>query len=76
MEKRLPKRAMHQFVPFDVPRYAKKFLKHFRPDAVLWFESELWPAMLSEIKKNNIPLIYQHVLEMLFWIKVSTAVTS
>lgn len=57
MEKRLPKRAMHQFVPFDVPRYAKKFLKHFRPDAVLWFESELWPAMLSEIKKNNIPLI-------------------
>lgn len=57
MEKRLPKRAMHQFISFDVPRFANNFIKHFKPDAVLWFESELWPAHLSEIKKNNIPLI-------------------
>lgn len=57
MEKRLPKRAFHQFAPFDVPLYAKRIVKHFKPDAVLWFESELWPSLLSEIKSNNIPLI-------------------
>ena len=57
MEKRLPKRAFHQFVPFDVPVYAKRFLNHFKPDAVLWFESELWPSLLSETHKRHIPLI-------------------
>ena len=57
MEKRLPERAMHQYIAFDVPMFAKRLIKHFKPDAVLWFESELWPSMLYEIKKNNIPLI-------------------
>lgn len=57
MAKRLPERAFHQFVPFDVPRFAKRLLEHFKPDAVLWFESELWPSMLSEVKKKGIPLI-------------------
>ena len=57
MEKRLPERAFHQFVPFDVPGYVKNLINHFNPDAVLWFESELWPSFLSEIKKKNIPFI-------------------
>lgn len=57
MAKRLPERAFHQFIPFDVPKYAKNLLDHFKPDAVLWFESELWPAMLSEIHQRHIPLI-------------------
>lgn len=57
MEKRLPERAFHQFIPFDVPRFAKQLLAHFKPDAVLWFESELWPSLLSEIKKSGVPLL-------------------
>lgn len=57
MEKRLPKRAFHQFFPLDVPMFCRRFLTHFKPDAVLWFESELWPSMLSEIKRAKIPLI-------------------
>lgn len=57
MAKRLPERAFHQFIPFDVPRYVKNLINHFNPDAVLWFESELWPSFLSEIKKRNIPFI-------------------
>ena len=57
MEKRLPARAFHQFIPFDVPQFAKQLLTHFRPDAVLWFESELWPSLLSEVKKAGVPLI-------------------
>ena len=57
MAKRLPKRAFHQFIPFDVPAFAKKLIRHFKPDAVMWFESEFWPSLLSEIKKAKIPLI-------------------
>jgi 3-deoxy-D-manno-octulosonic-acid transferase len=57
MAKRLPERAFHQFIPFDVPAYAKRLLKHFKPDAVMWFESELWPSLLSEINKAKVPLI-------------------
>lgn len=57
MEKRLPERAFHQFVPFDVPLYAKRLMAHFRPDAVLWFESELWPSLLSEVRVAGVPLI-------------------
>jgi len=57
MAKRLPKRAFHQFIAFDVPLFCRRLLKHFKPDGVLWFESELWPGMLSEIKKAKIPLI-------------------
>ena len=57
MSKRLPKRAFHQFIPFDTPKFAQNLITHFKPDAVLWFESELWPSLISSIKSNNIPLI-------------------
>ncbi len=57
MAKRLPKRAFHQFIPFDVPAFARKLIQHFKPDAVMWFESEFWPSLLSEIKNAKIPLI-------------------
>ena len=57
MGKRLPERAFHQYIPIDNPKFTRRFVKYWRPDAVLWFESELWPAMLSSIKSKNIPLI-------------------
>lgn len=57
MGKRLPERAFHQFVPIDNPKFVKRFLRHWQPDLVLWFESDLWPALLSGIKRKNIPLI-------------------
>lgn len=63
MEKRLPERAFHQFCPLDHPEYVERFLNHWHPDAALWMESELWPNMLHELKKRNIPttLINAHM---------------
>ena len=55
MAKRLPKRAMHQYVPVDRLPYARRFLDHWRPDLVLWVESEIWPNLLSEIGRRAIP---------------------
>ena len=57
MGKRLPPRAFHQYITIDNPTFTKRFIKYWQPDLVLWFESDFWPAMLSTIKKKNIPLV-------------------
>lgn len=57
MAKRLPERAFHQYVPIDNPSFVTRFIRHWHPDLVLWFESDLWPALLSGIKRKNIPLV-------------------
>ncbi|MBK7361221.1 MAG: 3-deoxy-D-manno-octulosonic acid transferase [Micavibrio sp.] len=57
MRKNLPAGAVHQFYPVDHPAWAKQFLDHWKPDLVLWMESELWPNMLTDIKTRGIPAI-------------------
>ena len=44
--RRLPARTVHQFAPLDAPGPLKRFLTHWRPDAAIFVESELWPQML------------------------------
>ncbi|MDE1906842.1 MAG: 3-deoxy-D-manno-octulosonic acid transferase [Rhodospirillales bacterium] len=44
---RLPENAVHQFVPLDVPGWVARFLDHWRPDAAVFLESEIWPNLLS-----------------------------
>jgi 3-deoxy-D-manno-octulosonic-acid transferase len=53
---RLPPRSFHQFFPLDVPGWGRGFLDHWRPDLVLWMESELWPNMLGELRHRNVPI--------------------
>ncbi len=55
LEQNLPPRAFHQFYPLDHPDWTSRFLDHWRPNMALWMESELWPAMLSQIKTRGIP---------------------
>ncbi len=43
---RLPPRTVHQFAPLDAPGPLKRFLNHWKPDAAIFVESELWPQML------------------------------
>ena len=53
---RLPARALHQYVPVDTPSAVRRFLDHWRPDAALWAESELWPNLVMESRKRAVPL--------------------
>lgn len=46
----------HQFLPFDVPRWGVRFLNHWRPDAVVFTESDLWPNLIGLCHKRAIPL--------------------
>ena len=56
-EQRLPPGVIHQFVPLDVPRYMRRFLEHWQPDLALFVESDLWPNMLIETARRNVPMI-------------------
>lgn len=53
---RLPPRCQHQFAPLDSPVYVRRFLSHWRPDAGVFVESEMWPNMLRLAAERGIPL--------------------
>ncbi len=55
METRLPKGSFHQFAPMDCPAWVDHFFEHWKPDAALWMESELWPNLLTAIGRHGIP---------------------
>ena len=50
-------RVLHRFVPLDVPRWAARFLDHWRPDAAAFVESELWPNLVAACQARRIPLM-------------------
>lgn len=55
--KRLPPRTVHQFAPLDAPGPVKRFLRHWRPEAVVFVESELWPQMLSRARQTGARMV-------------------
>jgi 3-deoxy-D-manno-octulosonic-acid transferase len=57
MAERLPQGALHQYIPVDRPAYVQAFLGHWRPDLVLWAESDFWPNLLDGIRRRAIPLV-------------------
>src|ERR1700710_2640805 len=44
--KRFPADIIHQYVPYDSPRYVARFLDHWRPSLALFIESDLWPNLI------------------------------
>lgn len=57
LAERLPSGVIHQFIPLDRRTWVERFLDHWRPDLVLWAESELWPNMLGAIARRKIPAV-------------------
>lgn len=59
MDERLPalglEGVLHRFAPLDVPRWAARFLDHWRPGAAAFVESELWPNLLAACRARRIP---------------------
>jgi 3-deoxy-D-manno-octulosonic-acid transferase len=54
--RRLPEGALHQFMPLDSVEYVRRFLSHWRPDAAVFIESEIWPNLIMESAKNGLDL--------------------
>ena len=54
---RLPKGAIHQYVPLDHQDFVQRFLSHWRPDLAVFVESEIWPNLLLETKAKEVPIV-------------------
>ena len=57
MAKRLPERALHQYVPLDTPKAVDAFLEFWKPDLAFWAESEIWPNLITKTDARNIPMV-------------------
>ncbi|MFO1207741.1 MAG: glycosyltransferase N-terminal domain-containing protein [Amaricoccus sp.] len=57
LAERLPEQCLHQFATLDVLPWIERFLDHWRPDAAVWTESELWPATLWETSNRRVPML-------------------
>ncbi len=51
------KKTIHQFFPIDTNYHTQKFLNYWKPSIVIFIDSEIWPNMITNIKKKSIPLI-------------------
>jgi len=57
LAERLPAGAFHQYVPVDRLPYVRRFLDHWRPDLVLWAESEFWPNLVTLPAARGVPMV-------------------
>ena len=50
-------KTIHQFFPIDTNYHTQKFLKYWKPSVAVFIDSEIWPNMITNIKKTSISLI-------------------
>ena len=50
-----PANVIHQMAPVDGPSAVARFLRHWKPDAAVFAEGEIWPNMLLGLKRARIP---------------------
>ena len=56
-EKQKFKNVVHKYFPIDTNYLNKKFINYWKPQAAFFVDSEIWPNMFKNLKKNNIPVI-------------------
>ncbi|WP_342051800.1 MULTISPECIES: lipid IV(A) 3-deoxy-D-manno-octulosonic acid transferase [unclassified Cupriavidus] len=49
-------RVQQCYVPYDVPWLVRRFLRHFRPEAALLMETEVWPNLVHGTHEAGVPL--------------------
>lgn len=47
----------HQYAPIDTPQIIKKFFIKWKPNVIIFTESEIWPNQIFYAKNNKIPII-------------------
>ena len=48
------KKTVHQFFPLDTNYLSKRFLNFWKPNLAIFIDSEIWPNMLTNLKKNKV----------------------
>jgi 3-deoxy-D-manno-octulosonic-acid transferase len=55
--KRFPPDIIHQYVPYDSPRFVARFLDHWQPSLALFIESDLWPNLILAGAARRVPMV-------------------
>jgi 3-deoxy-D-manno-octulosonic-acid transferase len=76
--KRFPADVIHQYVPYDSPRYVARFLDHWRPSLALFIESDLWPNLILSSAALPMVLINGRMSHRSFprWRRVSGTISA
>jgi 3-deoxy-D-manno-octulosonic-acid transferase len=45
------------YLPYDLPRTARRFLAHFRPRLGVMVGTELWPVLLAACRRHGVPMV-------------------
>jgi 3-deoxy-D-manno-octulosonic-acid transferase len=53
--------VIHQFAPFDIYTWVRRFVDYWRPVAAFFVESELWPNTLHYLNESHIPVYMLNV---------------
>ena len=51
------KKTIHQFLPIDTDYNTNKFLSYWDPSIAIFIDSEIWPNLITNIKKKSISLM-------------------
>ena len=51
------KKTIHKFFPLDTNFLTKKFINVWKPEVAIFVDSEIWPNMIENLNKNQIPVI-------------------
>ncbi|WP_047309014.1 3-deoxy-D-manno-octulosonic acid transferase [Rhodopseudomonas palustris] len=54
---RFPPDIIHQFIPYDAPRFVERFLDHWQPSLALFIESDLWPNLILAASERRVPMV-------------------
>jgi 3-deoxy-D-manno-octulosonic-acid transferase len=55
--KRFPPDIIHQYLPYDSPRFVTRFLNHWQPSLALFIESDLWPNVILSCAARRLPMV-------------------
>lgn len=47
-------RVQHQYLPYDLPGLQRRFMRQIQPRLILIMETEIWPNLAKEAKKQGI----------------------
>jgi len=49
--------VLHRYAPYDLPGAVRRFLERVRPHLVIIMETELWPNILHQCSRRQIPVM-------------------
>lgn len=49
--------VFHMYMPYDIPRFLRRFLNSIKPSLLIIMETELWPNVINACHEQNIPVM-------------------